>query len=402
MAPKPATPFGSTGLRARHAEPAVCLTIVPAMPAPAATPDPLRGPATSPPGPPPGDPSPPPSAGVRRRRALRLALALAGLGLGLLLGEGAVRLAGVAPEVGVATYGRFRLARNPRLGYEPVPDLDHQGDVGRGFDFKGRSNGMGFRDRDHPLAKPAGTLRILVLGDSLAWGFAVRRSDAIFPYLLERNLERQGLKAEVLNFGVSGYNTMQEVAMLEDRGLAYRPDLVLLAYCLNDRTEAAGGLMEGLLARERKSASRFAFLASPWLMRSHLWRTLRYHPTFASWSKKADPPAQGLYADFGEDRVEPSFAELATLARSHRFRVLVAVFPYLEGIVSYRHGEEHEAVRRLAERHRFAFVDLLAPLQECRVQRGRIRVDRWHLNETGHSCAAEALARAVRELASAP
>jgi hypothetical protein len=55
-----------------------------------------------------------------------------------------------------------------------------------------------------------------------------------FPAVLERSLAGcealGGRTVEVLNFGVSGYGTAQELLTLRTRALAYRPDLVLLAF----------------------------------------------------------------------------------------------------------------------------------------------------------------------------
>ena len=65
--------------------------------------------------------------------------------------------------------------------------------------------------------------------------FGIERTAEAFPAQLEQLLKQQGVAAEVLSFAVSGYNTRQEVATLAGRGLAFHPDLVLLAYCLNDR-----------------------------------------------------------------------------------------------------------------------------------------------------------------------
>jgi lysophospholipase L1-like esterase len=103
------------------------------------------------------------------------------------------------------------------------------------IDFEGKANSLGFRDREHAVAKPAGVYRILVLGDSIVQGLSVANREDLFTSVLERELDADAPgRFEVLNFGVSGYNTQQEVETLRDKGLRYSPDLVVLAYCLND------------------------------------------------------------------------------------------------------------------------------------------------------------------------
>ncbi len=95
----------------------------------------------------------------------------------------------------------------------------------------------GLRDRDHDFAKPAGVYRIAILGDSMTEAMQVDRENA-FPALLERDLAGcaalHGQKPEVINLGVNGYGTAQELIALREQGWKYQPDLVLLAFFLGN------------------------------------------------------------------------------------------------------------------------------------------------------------------------
>ncbi|HEX2224484.1 MAG TPA: SGNH/GDSL hydrolase family protein, partial [Thermoanaerobaculia bacterium] len=172
-------------------------------------------------------------------RFLPKALAvLCGTLFALAIGEGVVRLAGAAPEVAEVQHGRLRLSANPRLLFEPVPALEYDGPPSSAYEYRGISNSLGYRDRERSLAKPPGVYRIVVIGDSIAAGYQVERTEDVFPALLEAALREEGRGAggiEVLNFGVTGYNTAQEVETLRSRALRFDPDLVILAYCHNDR-----------------------------------------------------------------------------------------------------------------------------------------------------------------------
>lgn len=101
-----------------------------------------------------------------------------------------------------------------------------------------RINHAGFRDRGHSLDKPDGAYRIAVLGDEQAEAMQVELRDAWWSRLgeaLEGCSLAGGRRVEVLNFGVGGYGTAQELALLESVALRYRPDLVLLQFNpLND------------------------------------------------------------------------------------------------------------------------------------------------------------------------
>jgi hypothetical protein len=96
------------------------------------------------------------------------------------------------------------------------------------------TNDRGFRDTRHfEYQKPPGTLRVLVLGDSHTQGYEARQ-DHTYSAFLERYLRHRGVQAEVLNTGVSGFGTAEELLFLENEGVRYQPDYVVLGFFAND------------------------------------------------------------------------------------------------------------------------------------------------------------------------
>ena len=96
-------------------------------------------------------------------------------------------------------------------------------------------NSEGFRDREFIIPKPENTYRILVLGDSFTWGVGLNVEDAL-PKLIERGLAEQSAahQIEVINAAIPGHNTVEQLLLLEDKGLKYDPDMIILVYNLND------------------------------------------------------------------------------------------------------------------------------------------------------------------------
>jgi hypothetical protein len=94
-------------------------------------------------------------------------------------------------------------------------------------------NALGFRGGPVTLPKPAGVYRILVLGDSVAYGPGVSRGEA-FPQRLQAILAATHPNIEVINTGVPGYSTYNEVEVYRAMGKRLAPDLVVLAFCMND------------------------------------------------------------------------------------------------------------------------------------------------------------------------
>ncbi|MEO8502435.1 MAG: SGNH/GDSL hydrolase family protein [Acidobacteriota bacterium] len=94
-------------------------------------------------------------------------------------------------------------------------------------------NSDGFRGPSRVRPKPPGVLRVAILGDSCAEAVQVPY-EATFAARLERSLATcpgvGARRVEVLDLGVSGYGTTQELLTLRDQGLSFAPDVVLLAF----------------------------------------------------------------------------------------------------------------------------------------------------------------------------
>ena len=94
-------------------------------------------------------------------------------------------------------------------------------------------NERGSRDRPI-LPKAEGEYRILALGDSVTFGWGVPQ-DQIFTSRLEQLLPgRVQRPVRVINSGVGGYNTVQEVTYFKQEGITLQPDMVMLTYVQND------------------------------------------------------------------------------------------------------------------------------------------------------------------------
>ena len=100
-----------------------------------------------------------------------------------------------------------------------------------------RINSDGLRDWEHPIAKPENTFRIAVVGDSYCEAFSVSPEEAFWSVMgkkLEECNALPGKGIEVINFGVSGYGTAQELLTVREKVEKYSPDLVLLAVTTNN------------------------------------------------------------------------------------------------------------------------------------------------------------------------
>lgn len=163
----------------------------------------------------------------------RLAVLVLTLLLALGAGEVAVRIFLPTPRY---PYINFP---NEKVGYVMQP-----GFVGRGanhladWDSAIHINQEGFRDADHPVAKPANTIRIAFLGDSFTYAEQVEEADCFArrsETLLNQGRTASRPRVEVMNFGIGGWDLPQYIQCYEHFVRKYHPDIVVVAvYVDND------------------------------------------------------------------------------------------------------------------------------------------------------------------------
>ncbi len=100
-------------------------------------------------------------------------------------------------------------------------------------DARSKLNRYGFNDREHSPRKTPGIIRIAVLGDSFIWGAGVE-DQVIWTNKLARLLNKNGVKAEILNWGKPGWSTLDEYRFLKSEGARYDFDLLLVGFVVND------------------------------------------------------------------------------------------------------------------------------------------------------------------------
>jgi len=121
------------------------------------------------------------------------------------------------------------ISADPDLAYVLKPNL-------RGF-FAGhplKTNSFGMRGDEVPVEKPANTLRILGLGDSVLFGWGLKYEDSVMPVLAREIHDKLGVNTETLNTSVPSYNTYTEVKVYQKLGRKFKPDIVVLLLVGND------------------------------------------------------------------------------------------------------------------------------------------------------------------------
>lgn len=163
------------------------------------------------------------------------------IGLGILLGSGIGEIA--ARSTGF----QYRPHMRNRVYFaEPEPERGWRNRAGISGPYGGDEfltwvtiNEAGQRGPSHPIERIPGKRRVVILGDSQAWGDGVGDGET-FASLLDDD------ETEIVNLAVIGYGTDQQLLTFEREGAAYRPDVVvILTYLGNDlRDNVSTGTMQ--------------------------------------------------------------------------------------------------------------------------------------------------------------
>lgn len=336
------------------------------------------------------------TAAISWRRRTGLPLWRLGISLAIFLG---------VAELGLRLVGLGHPYESDAAAYQPSADPELLFTLRPGF--HGFSEGtqvsissQGLRDREFAIGRQPNTARILALGDSVTFGPGVLAAET-FAKRLESRLNESGggRRYEVINGGVIGYNTIQERARLEQVGLQFQPNVVLLTFVVNDLLDTFS-----VLDRQYEPGGALSPLKK-WLRRnSQLYRF--YQNT--SWRLANELNRDPNQPEPARDRQrllerEAEILRIVRISRDHGAGFLLAIYPdNLYQPVSPDAIGQQETVREhlisFAERNGIPAVDLSEAIGDVRDQRARVMRQREdpHPSPAGHRAIADALLDALQ------
>lgn len=171
--------------------------------------------------------------------SLGTAVALVVLEMGLRLAAMPVVEAHRRGPVTFEDHRRF-FTYDPELGWRGRPSANGPF-AGWEFVTHVHLNELGFRNVGHRRDKQPAQYEVLLLGDSITWGYGVEEGRR-YSDLLGMELAKFGINALINNVAVNGYDTGQELLLyrrLKGQGC---PDIVLLGLYDNDVRENGSSL----------------------------------------------------------------------------------------------------------------------------------------------------------------
>lgn len=290
---------------------------------------------------------------------------------------------------------------DPNLTYEYRPNHSVPGDP----DF---SNSVGMRGPERSKAKPPNTVRIAGIGDSMLAGDS-HPYGKTFLFVLEDMLNDAAtspVRFEVLNFGVSGYNSQEQAVVLHKKTLAYDPDWVILGIVINDcqpsvyfRVCDENGNAK-LLSREHMERTvPFSAGLRPdhraWWSRSVLLRWIHYRTYVKVDHRK------------GVLRFWNAFGEMAGICHDNGIRMLVVILTEDVEVSQKENPRKlwHDLIRDAAAEFNVPVLDMYELILEHLKQKGLrsyshywMAPDDLHPTAEGHRLFAEILFRKLASM----
>ncbi|HET9315556.1 MAG TPA: SGNH/GDSL hydrolase family protein [Vicinamibacteria bacterium] len=325
-----------------------------------------------------------------RRLAYWLVLTLTGGTLALAAGELAVRI--FVPQWDVERW----FESHPRYAHVLKPNFRQTFRYPGGFSYEVRTNSLGLRsDREFELARDD-VKRVLLLGDSFTFGEGLP-VEHTFASQLDALLNGDGPRRyDVLNAGVGGWGTLQEVTYALDHLPRLRPHAIVLTFCGNDPDDDAR-----FLAKDVDNEKGRFYFPGKIFIRNHsqlyglayrtqfrirherrMRRKLAAHPELAA---QRDPQSSTLIS---EDQWAVTLDHIRRLLRGYRAfdaggRLLVqATYPMNEGIRAH--------LPSLTDGEGCVYVDLYEGARALGPDKLRLPYD-GHWTQEMHTLSARAL-----------
>ena len=334
----------------------------------------------------------------------RIALSLASLiifGLTCFAAEWAARR--LTPDYLVRTRGLH--VYSPAYGWAGRPGV-----VAPMGDGRVTLNSRGYRGREAWNADRRASTRVVVLGDSVAFGYGVSDEQA-FPYLLDTR--DNGL--EVVSLAVAGYGPGQELLVVKREVPELKPDIVVLAVCLrNDFVDAVlpVALYDGVTPRPRFRLEGDTLVLDETAMpHSFLGRSLRQLTDSSHLFNRLlmllphgepEDPHDWRYrkqevlkdSDYAFRLTLALVLEMESLCRQGGSRLLVASFP--SGLSYDRKNELPARFLRALDERGVWTLDMSSRFRELGLPPAQMALDRTgHLSPNGHSRTCEILEREI-------
>lgn len=309
--------------------------------------------------------------------------------------EGGARL--IADEPPIHQPGLYVPSENKIISYEL--NKSYEGIYSGAYT---KINSQGLRDKEYSSEKPSNTYRIVVLGDSFTFGDGIALEETYTKQLENILNEKLNDKNyEVINFGVDGYNTIQEAEVLKEKAIKFDPDLIIIGYLPNDAEISGQNKLDNTQEEnEIKKSAYFKFMnflnkysRFVQYVRAKVLNLNLYHKGYISYFSE-------IYA---EDSIEwqknmESIKKIADIGKENNIPVLLIIIPIPAKFNNYHLGDIHEKVKIESINNDLYVLDTLAYFQNQELNEITVSMYNPHLNKKGNEIIANAIYNEIKNM----
>lgn len=259
-------------------------------------------------------------------------------------------------------------------------------------------NSHGYRDYEYNYSKDDRVYRIVIIGDSVAYGLKVKLEESFGKVLetkLNHLLESEKCEIEVIILALGGYSTSQELIILENEGLDYSPDLIIWSYVLNDPAHPVYHNANGEMGRYffKPKVHIINFVKKKW---------------FDIAEKIKGKNCEKEYHKFLHcvywDQVESHINKIGQISKKHNIPIIFLIHPVFQknkSLDTYTLTSLHRRLDEVASETGLLVLDLLDAYKSGNPdfieQYSKTWFDSWHPNAEGHRLIADYIYKNIRE-----
>lgn len=251
----------------------------------------------------------------------------------------------------------------------------------------------GYREAD-AIAPADDAYRVLLIGDSITFGFAVDQGHAFDRGLARLLGERHpGRRIEIVNAAVPGWSWMQGLRLLESEGLALEPDLVVIGHGTNDRFFPATSTDAERMPPQSGPRRWLAELMRV-LWKTNTFRALLRYQTPKAGTETESPGCRrqleqtGVCRRMGLDEIQGAVREIAAVTASHGIDLILVNVDFMQ-------TNAVEGSRAAAAEGKLTLLDFVARFGTLREAEENARAQSLHLAPAAHEPAGDGPRRVV-------
>lgn len=241
-------------------------------------------------------------------------------------------------------------------------------------------NRFGMRMGDVQIQKPANTIRVALLGDSVTFGWGVSPNETYAAQLGPILNQEKNQQIEVLNFGAPGFTSYQGLKQYEWLAHNFEPDVLVLAFGLYDGFEARVSDAEWYAPLEQAGSGNQSSFLDRYSALGHWWssrnRTTAILQVQSIYDKR-------LQSDEWVERVssDEMTANLAAIIQHHKQSGGPVILANLN-LLNYR---SEKPLETLAQDTGAAYMDARLMFDNTGGRRERERAPKLYLKHDGRT-----------------